>query len=114
MVSPKWELSVVNCCLFVDHLNQEGNLFFNLDIHYYYNIDRCRIGGGVQVHQRPYVRGPIVFAVDQECSKVHYFHEGSSAWRKYNSARNITCSSHGIHFCAQNGARWTFSSSKVG
>ena len=42
----------------------------------------------------------MTFAVDQECTKVYYFREGSG-WIKYKSARNITCSSHGrqYNFC---------------
>ena len=60
--------------------------------HYYYNIARCRIGGGVQLDKEPVIRGPLVFAVDKECTKAYYFSKG---WKKYISARNLNCSAHG-------------------
>lgn len=64
------------------------------NIHYYYNIDRCHIGGAIQINKQPIIRGPLVFAVDKECSKIYYFVDGSG-WRNFNSAKNMTCSSHG-------------------
>ena len=59
--------------------------------HYYHNIARCRIGGGVQLDKEPVVRGPLVFAIDEECTNAYYFSKG---WKKYISARNLSCSTH--------------------
>ena len=61
-------------------------------VHYYYNIRRCEIGGGVQTEKEPIIRGPLVFAIDDQCSTVYYFSKG---WKEYVSARNIQCYSHG-------------------
>ena len=63
-------------------------------VHYYYNIARCRIGGGLQLDKEPIIRGPIVFAVDEQCTKAYYFSK-ESEWKEYSSARNINCSAHG-------------------
>jgi hypothetical protein len=59
-------------------------------VHYYYNIPRCRIGGKTQLDKEPIIRGPLIFAVDEECSKTYYFIEGRG-WIQYISATNITC-----------------------
>ena len=60
--------------------------------HYYYNVARCKIGGGVQVDKEPFIRGPLVFAVDEHCSSAYYFLNG---WKEYRSGRNLNCSAHG-------------------
>lgn len=67
-------------------------------VHYYYNIPRCKIGGGIQLYKEPIIRGPLIFAVDEQCSKTYYFNEGKG-WRQYISARDITCLSHGKTRC---------------
>ena len=66
---------------------------FHEEAHYYYNIRRCEIGGKVQIDKEPIIRGPIVFAIDDQCTKVYYFSQG---WKEYASARNIHCYAHGI------------------
>ena len=38
------------------------------------------------------IRGPIVFAIDEQCTKAYYFSKG---WKEYTSARNLNCSAHG-------------------
>ena len=60
--------------------------------HYYYNIARCRIGGGLQLDKEPVIRGPLVFAVDKKCTNAYYFSKG---WKEYISARNLSCSTRG-------------------
>ena len=65
---------------------------FHEGVHYYYNIRRCEIGGKVQIDKEPIIRGPIVFAIDDQCTKVYYFSKG---WKEYASARKIHCHAHG-------------------
>ena len=82
------------CKLFLLNTNNKFILCIYLDVHYYYNIPRCKIGGGLQLHKEPVIRGPLIFAVDEQCDNVYYFTEGKG-WSKYISARNLTCSRHG-------------------
>ncbi len=61
-------------------------------VHYYYNIPRCQNGGKIQTDKEPIIRGPVVFAVDEQCTKAYYF---SNGWKEYSSTRIINCSVHG-------------------
>ncbi|XP_028411229.1 uncharacterized protein LOC114533821 [Dendronephthya gigantea] len=85
-------------------------------VHYYYNIPRCRIGGGTQLDKKPIIRGPLVFAVDEVCGDAYYFTEGVG-WHRYVSAKNISCSKHGNASCfegsLQSYAKFKYVSSKT-
>lgn len=61
--------------------------------HYYLNVDRCAYGGTIKlsggvkdIANSKQVCGPMIFAVNQNCTRVYYYqdapHEG---WVKYKS-----------------------------
>ena len=63
-----------------------------LGYRYYLNLDRCAYGRLVRTEDRflhwKVVRGPNIFAVDQNCASVYYH---SDEWIRYNSATMIQC-----------------------
>lgn len=66
-------------------------IYVFLDVSYYLNLDRCLNGGPVNMDVTPQIRGPLVFAVSNNCSSVHYFSTSRVSWVTYKSAFNIVC-----------------------
>jgi len=60
-------------------------------MHYYLNIDRCAYGERIVLDHKPQIRGPELFAVNANCSKVYYVECEIHKWTQYSSARNIRC-----------------------
>ena len=63
--------------------------------HYYLNVDRCAFGGNLklsaQVKGIPNsneVCGPIIFAVNHNCSAVYYYQDSPyDGWKQYQSVK---------------------------
>lgn len=67
-------------------------------IHYYLNLDRCAYGGSLKLsapvkgiaNQKP-VCGPIVFAVNQNCTAVYYQQDApNEGWIRYKSVNHYS------------------------
>ena len=63
--------------------------------HYYLNVDRCAYGGGLKlsapvkgIANNKQICGPLVFAVNHDCSAVYYYqHKPYAGWKQYQSVR---------------------------
>ena len=63
--------------------------------HYYLNVDRCAYGGSLKlsanvkgISNRKQVCGPIIFAVNSNCTAVYYYQDAPNAgWKRYQSVR---------------------------
>lgn len=60
-------------------------------MHYYLNIDRCAYGERIVLDHKPQIRGPELFAVNSNCTKVYYVECEIHKWTKYTSAQHIKC-----------------------
>jgi len=64
--------------------------------HYYLNVDRCAFGGNVKlsgyvesIPSHKEVCGPIIFAVNHNCSAVYYHQESPhEGWKQYQSVKD--------------------------
>ena len=73
--------------------------FFHLGVpgkqHYYLNVDRCAFGGETKqsalfkdIPNNKEVCGPIIFAVNQNCSAVYYYQDSPyEGWQQYQSVK---------------------------
>ncbi|XP_068741308.1 uncharacterized protein [Montipora capricornis] len=61
-------------------------------MHYYLNLARCEYFEKILLDHIPQIRGPEIFAVNSNCSKVYYVECDILKWTQYSSARNIRCS----------------------
>lgn len=63
--------------------------------HYYLNVDRCAFGGNLKlsahvkgIPSNKQVCGPIIFAVNYNCSAVYYYQESPhEGWKRYQSVK---------------------------
>ena len=61
--------------------------------HYYLNVDRCAYGGTIKlsgglnhIANSKQVCGPMIFAVNHNCTRVYYYQEApNEGWVKYKS-----------------------------
>lgn len=60
-------------------------------MHYYLNLPRCEYFEKIVLDHKPQIRGPELFAVDANCSKVYYVECDIHKWTQYKSAVNIKC-----------------------
>ncbi|XP_067056496.1 uncharacterized protein [Acropora muricata] len=76
----------------IDKLDlQECKRFNASGMHYYLNLARCEYFEKIVLDHKPQIRGPEIFAVDANCSKVFYVECDIRKWTQYTSARNIRC-----------------------
>ena len=73
---------------------------FHLEVpgkhHYYLNVDRCAFGGNLKlsaqvkgIPSNDQVCGPIIFAVNHNCSAVYYYQDSpDEGWKQYQSVKN--------------------------
>ncbi|XP_020603148.1 uncharacterized protein LOC110042140 isoform X2 [Orbicella faveolata] len=66
--------------------------------HYYLNVDRCAFGGNLKlsahvkgIPSNKQVCGPIIFAVNYNCSAVYYYQESPhEGWKRYQSVKHYS------------------------
>lgn len=76
----------------IDKLDLHECKRFNASgMHYYLNLARCEYFEKIVLDHKPQIRGPEIFAVDANCSKVFFVECDFRKWTQYTSARNIRC-----------------------
>ena len=60
-------------------------------MHYYLNLARCEYFEKIVLDHKPQIRGPEIFAVDANCSKVFYVECDIRKWTQYNRVWNMRC-----------------------
>ena len=65
--------------------------------HYYLNVDRCAYGGATKlsaddedIPNNKQICGPLIFAVNYNCSAVYYYQDPPYAgWKQYQSVKTV-------------------------